>query len=89
MSCFQMVGTADLENVGFRMIPVFECPVFGSPLYLNGLFRFVNYHIFVFYCRWVVGIWLVMKCSADDLLDRLRKRGTRDRNFTRALVRSL
>jgi hypothetical protein len=26
---------------------------------------------------WVVGIWLVMKCTSDDLLDRLKKRGTR------------
>ena len=27
-----------------------------------------------------------MKCSSDDLLDRLRKRGTRDPGFTRNLI---
>ena len=36
--------------------------------------------------RWVVGIWLVMKLSSDDLLDRLKKKGTRDPGFTKALI---
>lgn len=35
---------------------------------------------------WVVGIWLVMKLTSDDLLDRLKKKGTRDPSFTKALI---
>merc|ERR1711976_981165 len=36
--------------------------------------------------QWVVGIWLVMKLSSDDLLDRLKKKGTRDPAYTKALI---
>jgi len=35
---------------------------------------------------WVVGIWLVMKLTSDDLLDRLKKKGTRDPAYTKALI---
>ncbi len=42
--------------------------------------------IFFFFFRWVVGIWLVMKMSSSDLLDRLRKKGTRNSEFTRKLI---
>jgi len=35
---------------------------------------------------WVVGIWLVMKLTSDDLLDRLKKKGTRDTAYTKALI---
>jgi len=35
---------------------------------------------------WVVGIWLVMKLTSDDLLDRLKKKGTRDATFTKNLI---
>lgn len=35
---------------------------------------------------WVVGIWLVMKLSSDDLLDRLKKKGTRDSAYTKAMI---
>lgn len=35
---------------------------------------------------WVVGIWLVMKLTSDDLLDRLKKKGTRDPAYTRQLI---
>ena len=36
--------------------------------------------------RWVVGIWLVMKLTSDDLLDRLKKKGTREPAYTKALI---
>jgi len=36
--------------------------------------------------QWVVGIWLVMKLSSDDLLDRLKKKGTRDPAYTKGLI---
>merc|ERR1719219_1602190 len=36
--------------------------------------------------QWVVGIWLVMKLSSDDLLDRLKKKGTRDPAYTKELI---
>merc|ERR1739844_494567 len=36
--------------------------------------------------QWVVGIWLVMKLSSDDLLDRLKKKGTRDPTYTKELI---
>jgi len=35
---------------------------------------------------WVVGIWLVMKLTSDDLLDRLKKKGTREPAYTKALI---
>lgn len=35
---------------------------------------------------WVVGIWLVMKLTSDDLLSRLKKKGTRDPAYTKALI---
>jgi len=35
---------------------------------------------------WVVGIWLVMKLSGEDLLQRLKNRGTRSSEFTRGLI---
>ncbi len=35
---------------------------------------------------WVVGIWLVMKLSSSDLLERLKKKGTRSTEFTRKLI---
>ena len=38
------------------------------------------------FTRWVVGIWLVMKLSSDDLLDRLKKKGTRDPTYTKELI---
>ncbi len=38
------------------------------------------------FSRWVVGIWLVMKLTSDDLLDRLKKKGTRDTAYTKALI---
>lgn len=40
----------------------------------------------IFFFRWVVGIWLVMKLSSDDLLDRLKKKGTRDSAYTKAMI---
>ena len=40
----------------------------------------------MFIFRWVVGIWLVMKLSSDDLLDRLKKKGTRDSAYTKAMI---
>merc|ERR1739848_40884 len=36
--------------------------------------------------QWVVGIWLVMKLTSDDLLDRLKKKGTRDPAYTKGLI---
>merc|ERR1712088_759096 len=36
--------------------------------------------------QWVVGIWLVMKLTSDDLLDRLKKKGTRDPTYTKELI---
>merc|ERR1719384_1481355 len=35
---------------------------------------------------WVVGIWLVMKLTSEDLLDRLKKKGTREPDYTRNLI---
>jgi len=36
---------------------------------------------------WVVGIWLVEKLSSEDLLDRLKKKGTRNSEFTRDIIK--
>ena len=36
--------------------------------------------------RWVVGVWQVVKLTSSDLLDRLRKKGTRNPEFTRGLI---
>ncbi len=35
---------------------------------------------------WVVGIWLVMKLTSDDLLDRMKKKGSRDTSYTKQLI---
>ena len=45
----------------------------------------MHYILFILF-RWVVGIWLVMKLTSDDLLDRLKKKGTREPAFTKALI---
>ena len=36
---------------------------------------------------WVVGVWLVMKLNSSDLLDRLKKKGARNPDFTKGLIR--
>jgi len=36
---------------------------------------------------WVAGIWLVMKLTSKDLLERLKKKGTRSPEFTRSLIK--
>jgi len=36
---------------------------------------------------WVVGIWLVEKLSSEDLLDRLKKKGSRNSEFTRDIIK--
>ena len=36
---------------------------------------------------WVVGIWLVEKLSSEDLLERLKQKGTRNSEFTRDLIK--
>ena len=36
---------------------------------------------------WVVGIWLVEKMSSEDLLDRLKQKGTRNSEFTRDVIK--
>ena len=46
----------------------------------------MHYIILFILSRWVVGIWLVMKLTSDDLLDRLKKKGTREPAFTKALI---
>ena len=46
----------------------------------------MHYIILFILFRWVVGIWLVMKLTSDDLLDRLKKKGTREPAFTKALI---
>ena len=48
--------------------------------------RSMHYIILFILFRWVVGIWLVMKLTSDDLLDRLKKKGTREPAFTKALI---
>lgn len=35
---------------------------------------------------WICGIWMVMKCTSTDLLERLKKRGQREPDFTRKLI---
>ncbi|CAB4069518.1 unnamed protein product [Lepeophtheirus salmonis] len=35
---------------------------------------------------WVVGIWLVMKCTSEDLLERLKKKGTRNSEYTKKTI---
>ena len=39
------------------------------------------------HCSWVAGIWLVMKLTSKDLLERLKKKGTRSPEFTRSLIK--
>jgi len=36
---------------------------------------------------WVVGIWLVEKLSSEQLLDRLKKKGSRNQEFTREIIK--
>ncbi|XP_059078425.1 E3 SUMO-protein ligase PIAS1-like isoform X2 [Tigriopus californicus] len=36
---------------------------------------------------WVVGVWLVMKLSSKDLLDRLQSKGIRKKEYTRKLIK--
>ena len=35
---------------------------------------------------WVVAIFLVVKLTSEDLLDRLKKKGTREPDYTRNLI---
>ena len=35
---------------------------------------------------WVAGIWLVMKLSSKDLLERLLNKGTRNKEYTQGLI---
>ena len=37
--------------------------------------------------NWVVGIWLVEKLSSDQLLERLVKKGKRNSEYTRELIK--
>ena len=54
----------------------------------------MNSSCIMFYClrllykyfRWVVAIFLVVKLTSEDLLDRLKKKGTREPDYTRNLI---
>ena len=46
----------------------------------------INYKHFLINYRWVVAIFLVVKLTSDDLLDRLKKKGTREPDYTRNLI---
>ena len=37
--------------------------------------------------NWVVGIWLVEKLTSDQLLDRLKERGTKNKEFTQEMIK--
>ena len=41
----------------------------------------------LFYPRWVIAISLVLKLTSDDLLDRLKKKGTREPAYTKNLIK--
>ena len=46
----------------------------------------IEYTHFLIHYRWVVAIFLVVKLTSDDLLDRLKKKGTREPDYTRNLI---
>ena len=46
----------------------------------------IKHKQFLIHYRWVVAIFLVVKLTSDDLLDRLKKKGTREPDYTRNLI---
>ena len=40
----------------------------------------------IFDFSWILGVWMVLKCSSEDLLERLKRKGARDPELTRKMI---